>query len=286
LVWKLLVIKWVGLYAIIIIAIVYKSTGRRHNMRKCFVALCAVVMVVAVSGKVPASPMDSLNWWTYDSFPGPGLNTTLWQLPPEGNYVGYTVNNGLTIITSSDQPKFSLNPTYSINTGDFFAEKFSFNVLAASVQPGGVVNVTTDIGAPSVPNSAIPISWAWVNNYQGFSGKLFASGPDNNPIFAFTDVTQGQLGFIYDGTSVSMYYNEGSGWQMLYSVNPGWSGPLQFGKLGVEIQGALGSSMLTTFTNVQFATSAVPVPEPTTMLLLGSGLIGLAGYGRRKFFKK
>jgi hypothetical protein len=37
--------------------------------------------------------------------------------------------------------------------------------------------------------------------------------------------------------------------------------------------------------NFSNGTTASPVPEPATLVLLGSGLIGLAGFGRKKLKK-
>ena len=61
-------------------------------------------------------------------------------------------------------------------------------------------------------------------------------------------------------------------------------GDLNIGRLlGIEI--ASGGAQLN-FDNMHLSNDAVPTPEPATMLLLGSGLVGLAGFGRKKLFKK
>jgi len=72
------------------------------------------------------------------------------------------------------------------------------------------------------------------------------------------------------------------------AINP-ITGLINTGGLMHTLSGPTLDYYYTPFLNWYEAKSGyktAPIPEPSTILLLGSGLIGLAGYGRKKFFKK
>ena len=144
-------------------------------------------------------------------------------------------------------------------------------VLSQDAVVGEGYEYICPVGAPMHPEYVIDITEnkiIVINQGGGwgpgpFNGYIFTD--KNNTIPDFTSFTLESYTYWQPSIDPICSYNAN---QLIVNINPSTE----------SMQ--LGGVVMYTF---EFATA--PIPEPSTLLLLGSGLVGLVGYGRKRMKK-
>jgi len=179
---------------------------------------------------------------------------------------------------------------------DYVWEQLNGNIAAIGLTAGNTqyLGVYTDLGVGSVKSPSL------LGPHTGFTWLGDGTAADPYPAAQIPLGTGTLFGWYLD-TSGTYFYSESGlnhdSWDHMvtYSLSDlaGVTIETSLGShtftssaflIGWDDQGGLGDRDFDDYMLVVDATA--PVPEPATMLLLGSGLIGLAALGRKKFFKR
>ena len=169
---------------------------------------------------------------------------------------------------------------------------------------GGVSNQNADpstaLGVPDYPNGTagekgcVPLGYYGSITLQFTNNALTTSGNDALDLWIFeagviepqavsisTDgsswIDVGQVGGATSGIDIDQFAGVVVGESYSYVRIKDLGGTTSYPTAGADID-AVGA--------ISSAPPVNPVPEPSTILLMGLGLLGLAGYSRKRFAKK